>query len=80
MMPHHAELHPHQLTAEERAADESRARLNLAKQAAHDAYVAARRALDQLDETANDTWVAHAEAARDSAWKLYEALVLETEW
>ena len=76
----HPEPHPHQLTPDECAADTARARLNLAKAAAHDAYVAARRALDQLDETVDDAWVEHAEAARDHAWKLYEALVAETEW
>lgn len=72
--------HPHQLTPEECAADTSRLELNQAKQAAHKAYLSAKRALDLLDETAHPTWIAHAEAARDSAWKLYEALVRETEW
>jgi hypothetical protein len=51
-----------------------------AKEAAHDAYLAANRALAVLDETADAAWVAHAEASRESAWKLYTALVLETEW
>jgi hypothetical protein len=51
-----------------------------AKEAAHDAYLAASRSLAVLDETADQAWIAHAEAARESAWKLYTALVLETEW
>ena len=74
------EPHPHQLTPEECAADISRLELNQAKQAAHKAYLAATRVLDLLDETADPTWITHAEATRDHAWKLYEALVLETEW
>lgn len=53
--------------------------LHQAKQAAHKAYLAAKRVLDLLDETADEAWIKHAEASRDHAWKLYEALVLETE-
>ena len=71
---------PHQLTAEECSAAASRLELHQAKHAAHKAYLAATRALDLLDETADETWVAHALAAKEHAWKLYEALVLETEW
>lgn len=74
------EPHPHQLTPEECARDVDRAQLNQAKAAAHDAYLAAKRSLDHLDETADQAWITLAEAARDNAWKLYEALVLETEW
>ena len=74
------EQHPHQLTAEECSADTSRLELNQAKHAAHKAYLAATRALDLLDETAAEVWIAHARAAKEHAWKLYEALVLETEW
>ena len=74
------EPHPHQLTAEECAADTSRLELNQAKHAAHKAYHAATRALDLLDETADEAWIAHARAAKEHAWKLYEALVRETEW
>ena len=74
------EAHPHQLTREECAADTERDHLNLAKEVAHAAYVACRRVLDHLDETADDTWVTNARAAAEHAWKVYEALVLETEW
>lgn len=72
--------HPHQLTHEERAADIDRAALNQAKEAAHDAYLAANRALAVLDETADPIWVQRAEAVRENAWQLYTALVQETEW
>ena len=72
--------HPHQLTSEECVKDADRAQLNQAKAAAHEAYLAANRILGLLDETADEAWIAHAEAARAHAWKLYEALVLETEW
>lgn len=77
------EPHPHQLTPEEWAAceaEDARDRLNQAKIAAREAYLAAKRALDQLDETADAAWIAHAKAARDHAAKLHEALVRETEW
>lgn len=74
------ESHPHQLTREECTADAARCSLNLAKEAAHAAYVACRHVLDRLDETADATWVTHAKAAAEHAWKVYEALVLETEW
>lgn len=74
------EPNPHQLTHEEQAADPDRAQLNKAKQAAHDAYLAANRVLGLLDETADPSWITHAEAAREHAWKLYEAIVWETEW
>ena len=72
--------HPHQLTPEECAADVARASQNQAKAAAHEAYLAANRILGLLDETADEAWIAHAEAIREHAWKLYETLVLETEW
>lgn len=72
--------HPHQLTPDEQAADQDRAQLNKAKQAAYDAYLAANRVLGLLDETADPTWIAYAEAVREHAWKLYEALGRETEW
>ena len=72
--------HPHQLTPEEQAADTDRAQLNKAKQAAHDAYLAANRVLGLLDETADPAWIADAEAIRERAWTLYNALVKETEW
>jgi len=75
-----AEPHPHQLTPEESASDPDRAQLNKAKQAAHDAYLAINRVLRLLGETADPSWIANAEAAREHAWKLYEALVRETEW
>lgn len=74
------ELHPHQLTPEECANDGARAQLNHAKAAAHEAYIAANRVLGLFDETADPAWIAHAEAIREHAWKLYEALVHETEW
>ncbi|HSX23215.1 MAG TPA: hypothetical protein VLE97_10630 [Gaiellaceae bacterium] len=74
------EPHPHQLTPEEQAADTARAPLNAAKKAAHDAYLAANRAIAQLDETADPAWIAHAESIREHAWQLYTALVSETEW
>ena len=74
------EPHPHQLTTEECSSDASRLALNQAKHAAHKVYLAATCALDLLDETADETWVAHARAAKEHAWKLYEALVRETEW
>ncbi len=74
------EPHPHQLTSEECAADQPRAQLNAAKQAARDAYLAALRALELLDETADAAWIEHAEAAKEHAGKLHEALVRETEW
>lgn len=74
------EPHPHQFTPEESADDTTRLALNQAKHAAHEAYLAAVRVLDLLDETADPAWVAHATAAQDHAWKLYEALVRETEW
>jgi hypothetical protein len=51
-----------------------------AKEAAHDAYLAANRALAVLDETADQAWISRAEAVRENAWQLYTALVLETEW
>lgn len=57
-----------------------RAPLAQAKAAAHDAYLAANRALAVLDETADPAWIARAEAVRENAWQLYTALVLETEW
>ena len=72
--------HPHQLMSEECAKDADRAQLNQAKAAAHEAYLAANRILGLLDETADEAWIVHAEAAREHAWKLYEALILETEW
>lgn len=72
--------HPHQLTSEECANDTERARLNQAKQAAYGAYLAAKRCLEHLDETANPAWIADAEAAAKHAWKVYDALVRETEW
>ena len=75
-----SEPHPHQLTPDESAGDPNRVQLNKAKQAAHDAYLAANRVLGLLDETADPSWITHAEAAREHAWKLYEALVRETEW
>lgn len=62
------------------ASTERTAALNQAKEAAHEAYLAACRALTMLDETAADTWIDHAKTARQSAWDLYVALVLETEW
>jgi len=71
---------PHQLTPEECTADSDRAQLNQAKVAAHDAYLATNRVLGLLDETADPSWITHAEAAREHAWKLYEALARETEW
>ena len=74
------EPHPHQLTAEECAADASRAQLNQAKAAAHEAYLAANRVLGLLDETADPIWIVHANAVRDHAWLLYQDLVRETEW
>jgi len=74
------EPHPHQLTPEECAADAPRAKLNQAKRAAHDTYLAAKGILDHLDETADETWIVHAKAAKEHAWRLYEALVRETEW
>lgn len=61
-------------------ADTSCAALNQAKAAAHDAYLAANRALAVLDETADQAWITRAEAVRENAWQLYTALVLETEW
>jgi hypothetical protein len=54
--------------------------LNQAKQAAHEAYLAAVRCLDLFDETADQVWIGHAVAAKEHAWKLYEVLVLKTEW
>ena len=79
------ELHPHQLTSDECAADPRRAALNAAKQAAHEAYLAANRAIGHLHEhgdppSADPAWIAIAEAAREHAWKLYDTLVKETEW
>lgn len=71
---------PHQLTAEECAADAPRAQLNLAKHAAHEAYLAAKRILDHLDETADPAWIDHAKTAMTYAWEVYSALLLETEW
>lgn len=71
---------PHQLTAEECAADASRALLNQAKAAAHDAYHAAQRVLEFLDEAADPALIALANNTKNHAWKLFEALVLETEW
>jgi hypothetical protein len=67
-------------THEECAASTDLAALNRAKDAAHDAYLAANRALAVLDETADPAWIARAEATRENAWQLYTALVLETEW
>jgi len=75
-----SEPHPHQLTPEECAADTARAQLNQAKAAALDAWHAAKRCLDHLDETADPAWIADAEAAAKHARKLFDALVLETEW
>jgi hypothetical protein len=75
-----SEPQPHQPTPEEIAGDPDRSQLNKAKQAAHDAYLAVNRVLGLLDETADPSWIANAEAAREHAWKLYEALVRETEW
>lgn len=72
--------HPHQLSPEECANDATRTQLNLAKAAAYEACLAATRVLSLLDETADPAWIARAEAVRAHAWKLYEALVLETEW
>jgi hypothetical protein len=79
------EPHPHQLTPEECAADTPRAALNAAKAAAYEAYLAANRAIVHLHEhgdppSADPMWIADAEALRDRAWKLYDALVRETEW
>jgi hypothetical protein len=74
------ESHPHQLTPEECAADVARAPQNQAKAAAREAYLAANRVLELLDETADPTWIALAEAAREHAGQLYQALVRETEW
>jgi hypothetical protein len=74
------EPHPHQLTSEESANDTERTPQNQAKAAAYEAYHSANRILTLLDETADDAWIAHATAIRDHAWKLYTALVDETEW
>ena len=74
------EPHPHQLTPEEQGADVDRAPQNQAKAAAHDAYLAANRVLGLLDETADPAWIKHAEAIREHAWSLYQALARETEW
>jgi len=74
------EPHPHQLTSEECAAAVDRSQLNQAKAAACEAYRAACRTLGLLDETANPTWIKHAETIREHAWSLYQALVRETEW
>lgn len=74
------EPHPHPLTPEEQAADKERSQLNKAKQEAYAVYLATNRVLGLLDETADPSWIANAEAAREHAWKLYEALALETEW
>jgi hypothetical protein len=71
---------PYQITPAEHVADISGLELNQAKQAAHKAYLAAKRVLDLLDETADPSWISHAETARDHAWQLYEALVLKTEF
>jgi hypothetical protein len=71
---------PHQLTPEECVKDTDRARLNQAKAAAYEAYLAANRVLGLLDETADPAWIKHAEAIREHAWSLYQALVHETEW
>ena len=60
--------------------DTDRAQLNQAKAAAHEAYIAANRVLGLLNETADPTWIAHAEAVREHAWQLYQDLVRETEW
>ena len=74
------EPHPHQLTPEECAADVERAPLNQAKAAAYEAYFAAGRALSLLDETVDPKLVKEARALHQKAWKLYDALVAETEW
>ncbi len=74
------EPHPHQLTPEEQAADTKRAALNQAKEAAHDAYLAAKRCLEHLDETADPAWVEAISAAVEHVWEVYKALVRETEW
>lgn len=63
-----------------RTANTDRAQLNQAKTAAHEAYIAANRVLGLLDETADPTWITHAEAVREHAWQLYQDLVRETEW
>ncbi|HSX23312.1 MAG TPA: hypothetical protein VLE97_11115 [Gaiellaceae bacterium] len=72
------EPQPHRTTSDQHVVDISALELNQAKQAAHKAYLASQRVLDLLDETADPSWIVHAEAARDHAWKLYEALVLKT--
>lgn len=74
------ESHPHQLTPEECAADVERTPQNQAKAAAYEAYLAANRILGLLDETTDPAWVKHAEAIRQHAWSLYQALVADTEW
>lgn len=74
------EPQPHQLTAEECAADAARLPQNQAKAAALEAYQAANRVLDLLDESADPAWIAHAVTIRDHAWALYRSLVHETEW
>lgn len=71
---------PHRLTPEECTQDADRSQLNQAKAAAYEAYLAANRVLGLLDETADPAWIKHAEATRESAWALYSALQLETEW
>jgi hypothetical protein len=85
------ELHPHQLTPEECAAGPTRTQLNAAKQAAHEAYIAAKRALEFLDdlivgngypcaETPDPILIALARDTKDHAMRLHEALVRETAW
>jgi hypothetical protein len=75
-----SEPHPHQLTPEERAADAPRKHLNQAKAAAHEAYLAANRAVHLLDETVDEALITLAHASRECAWALYTALMAETEW
>ena len=85
------ETHPHQLTPEECAADKPRAQLNAAKQAAHEAYVAAKRALELLEdlivrkgypcaETPDPILIELARDTKDHTARLHDALVRETEW
>jgi hypothetical protein len=85
------EAHPHQLTPEECAADPTRAQLNAAKQAAHEAYLATKRALELLDdliigkgypcaEMPDPILIALARDTKDHAMRLHEALVRETKW
>jgi hypothetical protein len=70
---------PHKRSPEEQVASPDRIRLNQAKWAAHDAFLAARHAFNLLDKDADPALARAIQSSKEHAWKLYDVLARETE-